>query len=240
MRGKTHVLVIVQNLPVPLDRRVWLEAKALTEAGYLVSVICPKGPGDPSRQIIDGVHIYKYAPAPQSDGVAGYAREFAYCWLRTALLSLVVWRRAPFQVMQACNPPDTYWLLARLWRSRGVRFVFDQHDLNPELFLSRFGQARSVKHRLLFKALVWLESMTYASADRVISTNESYRQVALTRGGLDPENVTVVRSGPDTQLMRPVLLIRSWVDRMRRPRRSSPSCTSGSWDRRTGCTRSST
>jgi glycosyltransferase involved in cell wall biosynthesis len=200
-----HVLVIVQNLPVPLDRRVWLECRALRAAGYEVSVICPKGPGDPRRQTIDGVHIYKYAPPPQASGVLGYLLEFVYCWFRTALLSRAVWRRRPFHVMQACNPPDTYWALARLWRRKGVRFVFDQHDLNPELFLSRFGQPRSLPARLQYRALVWLEAMTYRTADHVISTNESYRGVAMTRGRRSAADVTVVRSGPDTGVMRPVL-----------------------------------
>ena len=130
----------MQNLPVPLDRRVWLECQALVASGYEVSVICPKGPGDESRQLIDGVYVYKYRPAPQARGLAGFALEFAYSWLRTARLSLSVWKRRRFDVIQACNPPDTYWLLARLWRTRGVQFVFDHHDLNPELFRSRFGE----------------------------------------------------------------------------------------------------
>src|SRR5690349_10302547 len=141
--GPPHVLVIVQNLPVPLDRRVWLECQALRDAGYEVSVICPKGPGDPGRQVIDGIHVYKYRPAPQASGVLGYAFEFGYSWLRTAKLSRDVWRRRPFDALQACNPPDTYWALARYWKRLGVRFVFDQHDLNPELFLSRFGEPES-------------------------------------------------------------------------------------------------
>lgn len=133
-RSRTHVLIIVQNLPVPMDRRVWLECQALVANGYEVSVICPKGPGDPSRQLIDGVHIHKYKPAPEAKGLLGFALEFGYSWLRTAWLSLGVWRRRRFDIIQACNPPDTYWLLARLWRARAVRFVFDHHDLNPELF----------------------------------------------------------------------------------------------------------
>jgi glycosyltransferase involved in cell wall biosynthesis len=204
-RAIAHVLIIVQNLPVPLDRRVWLEAQALRNAGYAVSVICPKGPGDPDRHVIDGVEIYKYRPAPQAEALLGYAWEFAYSWARTAALSVKVWRRRRFQVLQACNPPDTYWLLAQLWRSRGVRFVFDQHDLNPELFISRFGEPRSLAARLQYRALRWLERQTYAAADRVISTNESYRHVAIERGGLPPECVDVVRSGPDTRRMRPVV-----------------------------------
>jgi glycosyltransferase involved in cell wall biosynthesis len=194
----------VQNLPVPLDRRVWLECQALIADGYTVSVICPKGPGDQSRQRIDGVYIYKYRPAPVARGLAGFAMEFAYSWLRTARLSVAVWRREPFAVIQACNPPDTYWLLARLWRRLGVRFVFDQHDLNPELFRSRFGEPEDLFQRLQLRALLWLERMTYRTADRVISTNESYRRIAIERGNRKRSEVSVVRSGPDTQLMRPI------------------------------------
>jgi glycosyltransferase involved in cell wall biosynthesis len=203
-RSRTHVLIIVQNLPVPLDRRVWLECQALVANGYEVSVICPKGVGDPSRQVIDRVHIYKYRPAPEAKGLAGFAWEFVYCWLQTAWLSLAVWRRRSFDIIQACNPPDTYWLLARLWGSRGVKFVFDQHDLNPELFRSRFGEPKDLVPRLELLGLTWLERMTYRAADRVISTNKSYRAIAIGRGHRKPAEVTVVRSGPDTRVMRPV------------------------------------
>ena len=202
--ARRRVLIIVQNLPVPLDRRVWLECQALRAQGYEVSVICPKGPGDPARQEIDGVHIYKYAPAPEAKGLLGFALEFAYSWVRTALLSLRVHRRHGFGVIQACNPPDTYWLLAALWRMAGVRFVFDQHDLNPELFLSRFGRPRGLAGRIQLGGLALLERNTYRVADRVISTNGSYKRVAERRGGLAPSRITVVRSGPDTTVMRPV------------------------------------
>lgn len=198
-----HVLVIVQNLPVPFDRRVWLECQALRANGFEVSVICPKGPGDPGRQEIDGVRIHKYRPAPGASGLAGFALEFAYSWLRTAALSLTVARERPFGIIQACNPPDTYWLLALLWRVRGVRFVFDHHDLNPELFISRFGSPSSAVQRMEFSVLSWLEQMTFRSAHRVISTNHSYRRIALRRGKVHPWAATVVRSGPDTRTMRP-------------------------------------
>lgn len=199
-----HVLIIVQNLPVPLDRRVWLECNALRDAGYEVSVICPKGPGDPAYQLLDGVHIYKYRPAPQTSGVVSYLVEFVYSWLRTAWLTLRVARRRRFHVMQACNPPDTYWALSLLWRLRGVKFVFDQHDLNPEVFLSRFGQPSGLAGRVQLAGLRWLERRTYRAAAHVISTNESYRNIALTRGRVPAGNTTVVRSGPDTSRMRPV------------------------------------
>jgi glycosyltransferase involved in cell wall biosynthesis len=199
-----HVLIVVQNLPVPLDRRVWLECQALRARGYRVSVICPKGPDDPARQHLDGVDIYKYRPAAEAEGFLGFAWEFAYSWARTAWLSLKVWRRGRFDILQACNPPDTYWLLALLWRIRGVRFVFDHHDLNPELFISRFGRPATWSQRLQFAGLLWLERRTFRTADRIISTNESYKAIAVRRGRRRPGHVTVVRSGPDTRQMRPI------------------------------------
>ena len=204
VHARPHVLMIVQNLPVPLDRRVWLECRTLRNAGYDVTVICPKGPGDPSTQVIDGITIHKYRPAPSTTGLASYVYEFGYSWLRTAWLSSKVWSERPFDVMQACNPPDTYWLLARIWRRSGVAFVFDQHDLNPELFESRFGLPTSFGARVQYYALRWLEQMTYRTADMVISTNESYRAIAVGRGQRAPEDVVVVRSGPETERMRPL------------------------------------
>ncbi|MGQ0779032.1 MAG: glycosyltransferase family 4 protein [Pseudonocardiales bacterium] len=199
-----HVLIVVQNLPVPLDRRVWLECQALCVAGYEVSVICPKGPGDPAYEFLDGVHLYKYRPPPPASGTVSYLVEFGYCWLRTAWLTLRVARRRRFAVLQACNPPDTYWALAALWRPLGVRFVFDHHDLNPEVFRSRFGEPAGLAARLQLRGLRWLERRTFRTATHVISTNESYRRVALDRGGLPLARTTVVRSGPDTGRMRPV------------------------------------
>ena len=199
-----HILIIVQNLPVPLDRRVWLECQALVTRGYRVSVICPKGPGDPAFQHLDGVDIYKYSPAPEAEGLLGFAWEFAYSWVRTAWLSLKAWRRSRFDVIQACNPPDTYWLLAALWRVRGVKFIFDHHDLNPELFISRFGRPTGILRKLEYAGLRWLERRTFRGADRILSTNESYKAVAVRRGDRRAGHVTVVRSGPDTQQMRPI------------------------------------
>ena len=199
-----HVLIIVQNLPVPLDRRVWLECQALLARGYRVSVICPEGPGDPARQHIDGVDIYKYKPAPEAEGLFGFVWEFAYSWVRTAWLSLAAWRHRRFDIIQACNPPDTFWFLALLWRVRGVRFIFDHHDLNPELFISRFGAPTSVGQKIEYAGLTWLERRSFRTADRITSTNESYKAVAVRRGGRRPDEVTVVRSGPDTKQMRPI------------------------------------
>ncbi len=191
------VLIIVQNLPLPGDRRVWLECQALRDAGWEVSAITPMAPGDPAYSLHEGVHLYKY-PAPTTGvSVLSYIWEFLYCWIRTALLTVRVWRRHRFSVLQACNPPDTFWLLALVMRPLGVRFVFDQHDLCPEVYLSR-GRGLSP---VLLRGTYWLERMTYRAAARVISTNESYRAVAIERGHVRPETVTVVRTGPDMRRM---------------------------------------
>lgn len=193
------VLVVVQNLPLPGDRRVWLECQALRDAGYRVAAVTPMAPGDPPYAEVDGIHLYKYPPAPATDGVASFVVEFAYAWLRTLRLAWRVWRERGFGVLQACNPPDTYWLLALIFRPFGVRFVFDQHDLCPEVYDSRFARPSP----LLRQGLLLLERATYRCADRVIATNESYRRTALTRGRVAPARVTVVRTGPDSRRMRP-------------------------------------
>lgn len=197
-RSSRRVLIIVQNLPVPLDRRVWLECQALTAAGYGVSVICPMGPGDARFEELDSVRIHRYPPPPKAESASGYLREFAYCWMQTARLAFREYRQAGFGVIQACNPPDTYFALAALFRPLGVRFVFDHHDLCPEIFTARFGRANG----LFYRALLLLERLTFRTAHRVISTNDSYREVALKRGRRTPKDVTVVRSGPDLNRLR--------------------------------------
>ncbi len=204
IENSPRILIVVQNLPVPLDRRVWLECQALRDAGYTVSVICPKGPDDPAHEIVDDVALYKYSPAPDAKGLIGFGYEFTYSWLRTAWLSLRVQRERGFDVLQACNPPDTYWALGLLWKLGGVQFVFDHHDLNPELFISRFGTPTSLTSRLELHTLKWLERRTFRAADHVISTNESYKAIAQQRGKVPSDRVTVVRSGPMTSVMRPV------------------------------------
>lgn len=196
-RAMRHVLILVQNLPVPLDRRVWMECLALVEAGYRVSVICPRGEGDPDFEVLEQVHIHKYDPPPPSEGIKGFAWEFTYCLAQTVRLMRRVRRVAPIDAIQACNPPDTFFLLAAPWKLRGVRFVFDQHDLCPELYESRFDRPRRLVHRLL----ILLERATYRTADHVISTNESFRQVALRRGRRRSQDVSVVRSGPRAAVM---------------------------------------
>jgi len=194
-----RVLIIVQNLPVPFDRRVWLECQALVSAGYRVAVVCPKGSGDPPYQVIDTVELYKYRPYAPGGSKLSFVTEYAYSFLATARLALKARRSGRFAVMQACNPPDIFWPIALLLRARdGTRFVFDHHDLCPELFESRFPDGP----KLPYRALRFLERRTHRTADHVISTNGSYRDIAIRRSGKAPADVTIVRTGPDPQRLR--------------------------------------
>ena len=192
----TRVLIIVQNLPVPFDRRVWLECQALISDGYQVAVVCPKGNGDPPHQVINTVELYKYRPYAPGGSKLSFVTEYAYSFLATAWLTLKARRSGRFGVIQACNPPDIFWPIALALRALdGTRFVFDHHDLCPELYESRFPAGP----RLPYKVLRALERRTHRTADHVISTNESYRDVAVTRNGKPASTVTVVRTGPDPE-----------------------------------------
>jgi len=198
MASPGRVLHLSENLTLPFDRRVWMELNALAAAGWEVSAICPMGDGGTEPfEVLNGIHIWRYPAPPATAGFLSYVWEFLYCWLRTAALALRVYVRRGFDVIHTANPPDTFWAIALPFKPSGVKFVFDHHDLCPELYLSRFGESRagSVPHRLL----LWLERMQFRTADMVISTNESYRQVALGRGGKRPDEVFVVRSGPSRQ-----------------------------------------
>jgi len=194
-----RVLIIVQNLWVPFDRRVWLECQALVGSGYDVTVVCPKGPGDPAYQEIDGVKVHKYRGYSPGGSKLGYIGEYVYSFLMTLRLVLRARKQGKFQVMQACNPPDIFWPIAMLLRRiDGTRFVFDHHDLCPELYQSRFPDAAG----LPYKGLRFLERTTHRRADHVISTNDSYRKIAITRSGKATDDVTVVRTGPDPDRLR--------------------------------------
>jgi glycosyltransferase involved in cell wall biosynthesis len=196
-----RVLIIVQNLPVPFDRRVWLECRALTGAGYRVTVVCPKGKGDPGYQVIEGVELYKYRPYAPGGSKASFIAEYAYSFLATAWHTIKARAKGGrFAVIQACNPPDIFWPIGLAFKlAERTKFVFDHHDLCPELFRSRFGD----KPSLPLKGLLALEHRTHRAADHVTATNGSYREIAITRGGKRPADVTVVRTGPDPDVLKP-------------------------------------
>jgi glycosyltransferase involved in cell wall biosynthesis len=194
LSAKPRILIIVQNLPVPFDRRVWLECKALSAAGYDVTVVCPKGKTDPGHEVVEGVTLLKYRPYAPGGRALGFVVEYLYSFLATATLVLRARRDGKFEVMQACNPPDIFWPIARWMRRRdGSRFVFDHHDLCPELYDSRFPKGRALPRR----GLIALERATFHTADHVVATNASYAEIAMRRGEKGPAEVTVVRTGPD-------------------------------------------
>ena len=195
----SRVLIIVQNLPVPFDRRVWLECQALVADGYEVAVVCPKGKGDPAYQLVDSVKLYKYRPYAPGGSKLGFIMEYGYSFAATARMTLKARRSGRFAVIQACNPPDIFWPIAQALRVIDrTRFVFDHHDLCPELYESRFPDGP----KLPYKALRALERRTHRTADQVISTNGSYQSIAVNRSGKSPADVTVVRTGPDPQRLK--------------------------------------
>ncbi|HUI03328.1 MAG TPA: glycosyltransferase family 4 protein [Acidimicrobiales bacterium] len=197
--GQAHVVIIVQNLSVPFDRRVWLECQALRAEGLAVSVVCPRGPGDPAYAVLDGVHLYKYRQRFSGGRQMGFVAEYLYSFVASAWLVLKAARRRRITVLQACNPPDIFWPLGIALRLlTGARFVFDHHDLCPELYQSRFPDAS----RLPYWGLRAAEWCSHRSADHVIATNESYRRIAVERSGKDPDAVTIVRTGPDDDRLR--------------------------------------
>jgi Glycosyltransferase len=197
--SRERILIIVQNLPVPFDRRVWLEATTLTQAGYHVSVICPKAKGfKASHEVLEGIEIFRYALPFDASSKLGFAAEFVWCFLLTSLLSLrlALFGRG-FDILHACNPPETYWLLGWFWRMFGKAFLFDHHDLSPEMYRAKFGGGGLVP-----RVLLWLEKQTFRLADVVVTTNQSHKEIAIARGGKRPEDIYVVRIRSAAQPIR--------------------------------------
>jgi glycosyltransferase involved in cell wall biosynthesis len=199
---KRKILIIVENLPVPFDTRVWKEASSLHANGYEVTVLCPRGKGyERNHEVIDGVHIYRHPLPEEGNSPLGYAWEYGWALLWEFLYSWWIYLRRGFQVIQACNPPDNIFLVALPFKIFGVKYIFDFHDANPELYLAKYER----KGRL-YDVLVWFEKMTFRSSDVVIATNNSYREIAITRGGLHPDDVFIVRNGPNLKTFRAVPL----------------------------------
>lgn len=194
-----NALILVENLSVPFDRRVWQECTTLRDAGWRVHVVCPRGEKADTESEVElaGVHIHRYPLREASGGPAGYLAEYGSALWHTFRLAR---RVGPVDVVHACNPPDLLFAVALYLKLRGARFVFDQHDLVPELYLSRFGRGQD----LLYRCLRLAERLTYRAADVVIATNESYRTVATGRGRKRPEDVFVVRSAPAAERFREV------------------------------------
>ena len=187
-----RVLIVVENLPVPFDRRVWAEATTLAAEGYTVSVISPTGKGfEAEYEFLDGVHVYRHKLPPEGNSALGYLREYGSALWNELRLALKVRRERGIDIMHGCNPPDLIFLVAWVMRLFGVRYLFDHHDICPELYEVKFG-----KRGVLWRAMVLFEWLTFKTAIVSIATNESYAEIARRRGGMTAEDVFVVRSGP--------------------------------------------
>lgn len=199
LAGK-RILIIVENLPLPFDRRVWQEARTLVAAGATVSVICPVGKGYETRyEYLEGVHIHRHPLPLDASNALGYAAEYGTAILWEALLAWRIFFGRGFDVIQGCNPPDLVFLVAFPFRLFGVPFIFDHHDINPELYEAKFN-----KRGFFWKVMTFLEKLTFKSAKVSLATNESYRHIAIERGGMKSNDVFVVRSGPDLSRLRKV------------------------------------
>jgi glycosyltransferase involved in cell wall biosynthesis len=197
---KNRVLIIVENLPVPFDPRVWKEACSLRDNGYQVAVLCPRGKNyQKGYEFLEGIAIYRHPMPREGNGALSYIFEFACALFWQFLYSWRIYFRRGFDVIQGCNPPDDIFLVALFFRLFGVKYIFDHHDANPELYLSKYG-----KKDFLYKIQVLLERLTYRCSHVVLATNESYRNLAVTRGRVPAEDVFVVRNGPDPDTFRPV------------------------------------
>ena len=197
---KRKVLIIVENLPVPFDPRVWKEACSLRDHGYAVSVLCPKGKNwKQTYELLDGIHIYRHPAGKEGNSPFGYIREFIGALFWEILFSWWIYLRRGFHVIQGCNPPDDIFLVALPFKLFGVKYIFDHHDANPELYLSKYQ-----RKDLLYKVQAGMEKLTYRCSDAVMATNMSYRDLAIQRGGVPPDRVFVVRNGPDSDSFKAV------------------------------------
>jgi glycosyltransferase involved in cell wall biosynthesis len=199
-KRKKHVLIIVENGPVPFDPRVWREAKTLLNNNYDVTVICPKGINcNDSYEYKEGVHIYRHYVPSEEESVIGYLKEYLIALFWEFFLSFKIFIRKRFDVIHACNPPDNIFLIGIFYKLFGVKFIFDHHDLSPEQYFAKFD-----RKDFIYKALLMFEKLTFRYADISIATNNSYKQVAVQRGDMNPEKVYIVRNGPELDKFKKV------------------------------------
>lgn len=197
-----HILIIVENLPVPFDRRVWQEANTLKDNGAKISIICPKMKDyTSSYEVINGIEIYRHSLPVEARGATGYLLEYSIALFWEFFLSWKIYFKKRFHVIHGCNPPDLIFLVAIWFKIFGVRYVFDHHDINPELYFAKYN-----RKGLFYKMMLLFERLTFATADYSIATNESYKEIATRRGKMAEDKIQVIRSGP--KLDRLKLLLR--------------------------------
>lgn len=206
LKGR-HVLIVVENLSLPFDRRVWQEARTLKAAGAQVSIICPTSKGhEARREVIAGIDIHRHPlPLEANNSVISFLFEYGAALFWETVLAWKIHFKRRIDVIQGCNPPDLIFLVALPFKLLGVRYIFDHHDINPELYEAKFG-----KRGLFWRLVVLFEKLSFWAADVGIATNQSYRKIAIERGGMAPERVHVVRSGPDLSHLKPVAPVERW------------------------------
>ena len=201
MKRKKHIVFIVENLSVPFDRRVWREANVMYDAGYRISVICPKGLNQDkrSKEIIDGIYIYRYSIPLMQDSKWGYIKEYLKAFFCTFYLLLKINFRHKVHVIHVANPLDIFFPLGWIKKLLRIKFIFDQHDLCPESYLVKYSISKS---SMIYKILLWFERQTYNVSDVVVSTNQSIKDIAVERGNIKPDNIFIVRNGPDSDFKK--------------------------------------
>jgi glycosyltransferase involved in cell wall biosynthesis len=194
------VLIIVENQSVPRDFRVWKEACSLRGAGYEVTVLCPRqNRAEEGYEFLNGVHIYRHPTTTDGNGALGYVCEYINALFWECVYAWWIYFRHGFHVIQGCNPPDDIFVVALPFKLLGVKYIFDHHDVSPELYLAKYG-----KKSLLYKIQLWLERATFRVSDVVLSTNDSYREIAIVRGGISEDHIFVVRNGPSSETFKAV------------------------------------
>jgi glycosyltransferase involved in cell wall biosynthesis len=197
LNGK-HILIIVENLPLPFDRRVWQEANTLRSNGAEVSIICPLMKGyTKTYEEINGINIYRHPLPTEGRKGFGYIAEYSAAIFWEFLLSWKIFFKKRFHLIQGCNPPDLIFLTALFFKPFGVKYVFDHHDINPELYIAKFG-----KKGFLYRLMILFERLTFFAAKYSIATNESYKEIAIRRGKMKPDKVAIIRSGPSLDRLR--------------------------------------
>jgi len=196
LTGK-RILIIVENLSVPFDRRVWQEATSLHNHGADVFIICPRSKNDKKHETLNGIHIYRHPLPKEGNGILGYLIEYITALFWEFYLAFKIYFSHKFQILHACNPPDLIFLVALPFKLLGVKFIFDHHDINPELYLAKFE-----KKNFFYYLMILFEKLTFKSANASIATNESYKEMAIQRGKMRPDQVYIVRSGPNLNRMK--------------------------------------
>lgn len=197
----SHIVMLLENNPYPQDVRVRKETAVLTNMGHKVSIICPAKKGQKMQECVKDVEVYRYPALPEINNFLGFVLEYSYALLAAFFLTFYIFIRHGFDIIHAHNPPDIYLFIALLYKPFGKKFVFDHHDLTPEVYNARYKEGGNP---FVYRVLVWMEKNTCRLADHILATNESYKAIEMERANIPADKITVVRNGPDLIHLRPI------------------------------------